>query len=618
MTVMTEQCFLPQEPWFWLAAELGSSCSWDTKLGLSCARRDLSELPTLEEGLLSSAEASGAPAPASPLDVQESRFSPCLPLLLSPGLAETFLQGSQLDFLPLRGVPDVSGASLEHPEPPQVHGSASLRGPALPSPSQPEGQADPGAAPRAGQPLGSQGDSGDSDSGTEQEAAAPRGRGDPAHPAPEEGLAKGLEQPWSTAGKDGHGSGHSCGHSSQDSDGPAAGSELSEGSKESPGQEESSSSSSSYTTALTKFSEKSERGVQQEKVKVLGSAAAALEKLEKGKKVPELGWSDNFSDGLRRGRAKTSGAQDVLCAAASEAGRGRLQEPGVQPRASQGLPAAPEDLQGALLEPQQPAGKLGTEGLLPAGTPSQPQDTAPCPGHSPEPAGSRDELTGSDCSIERGHKATEISPSFSLGGEGSFSLHLAHPNFQSTPGVLLKRAGKAEGPAGVLAIPSDLQGSPSCPSEEAPGKSPVPGSPGEQHPPQSAVEETCGRLESLRLESPCPGRVQSFPSLGLQEKGESPCPGRVQSFPSLGLQEKGESPCPGRMQSFPSVGLQEKGESPCPGRMQSLPSLVLLEQLESPCPGRVQSLSSLGLQEKGESPCPGRVQSHPSLGFLEK
>lgn len=39
--------------------------------------------------------------------IQESRFSPCLPLLLSPALAETFLQGSQMDFLPLRwdGVP---------------------------------------------------------------------------------------------------------------------------------------------------------------------------------------------------------------------------------------------------------------------------------------------------------------------------------------------------------------------------------------------------------------------------------------------------------------------------------------------------------------------------------
>ncbi|RLV63408.1 hypothetical protein DV515_00018302 [Chloebia gouldiae] len=73
MLMMMELSFLPQEPWFWLAAEQGSSCSWDTKLGLSCARRDLSELPTLEEGLLPSAEASGAAAPASPLVQLELR-----------------------------------------------------------------------------------------------------------------------------------------------------------------------------------------------------------------------------------------------------------------------------------------------------------------------------------------------------------------------------------------------------------------------------------------------------------------------------------------------------------------------------------------------------------------
>ncbi|XP_057880900.1 centrosome-associated protein ALMS1 isoform X2 [Melospiza georgiana] len=523
-----------QEPWFWLTAELGSSCSWDTKLGQSCARRDLSELPTLEEGLLPSAEASGAAVPASPLDVQESRFSPCLPLLLSPARGETFLQGSQMDFLPLRGVPDVSGASLERSEPAHVHGTASLRGPALPSPpqhSQPVAQEDPGAAPQPGQPLGSQGDNGDSGD-NEQEAPIPRGRGDPAQPAPEQGLGKGLGQPWGTAGRDGHCPGHPCGHSSQDSDGPAAASELSEGNKESPGQEESSSSSSgnsSYRSALTKFSEKSERGVQQAKVKVAGSGAGALEKLEKGRKAPQPGLSHNFSDGLRKGHAKNSAAEEVLCAAASGAGRGGLQEPGVLPRGSQGLRgsqelglgsmAAPEGLQGALLDhQQQPAGRLGTEGLLPAGTPSltQPQDAAPCPGHSPEPAGSRDELTASDCSIQRGHKGTEISPSFSLGAEGSFSLLLPHPNFQSTPGVFLKRAGKAEGPGEGLVMLSDLQASPWCPSEEAPGMSPVPGE--EQPPPQSAVAETCGRLESLKLESPCPGRMQSFPSLSFLEK----------------------------------------------------------------------------------------------------
>lgn len=371
------------------------------------------------------------------------------------------------------------------------------------------GQADPGAAALSGEPLGSRGDNGDR--GTLQEAAGPRGRGDPAPPAPEEGLGKGLEQPWSTAGEDGH----CCAHSSQDSDGPAAASELSEGNKESPGQEESSSSSgnSSYTTALTKFSEKSERGMQQEKVKAVGSGAGAREKLEKGKKVPELGLPSNFCDILRKGRATNSGARDVLCAAAAGTGRGALEECGEQLRGSQGAHLA--------LQQQQPAGRLGTEGLGPAVPPSQPQDAAPCPGHSPgqaEPTGSRDELTASDCSIERGHRATEISPSFSLGAEGSFSLHLAHPNFQSTPGLLLKKTGKAEGCGGVLEIPPDLQASPSCSKEEAPGESPAPGCPGEQQPPQSPVDKTCARLESLALESPCPGRMQSLPSLGFLEK----------------------------------------------------------------------------------------------------
>ncbi|RLV84418.1 hypothetical protein DV515_00016252 [Chloebia gouldiae] len=342
----------------------------------------------------------------------------------------------------------------------------------------------------------------------------------------------------------------------QDSDGPAAGSELSERNKDSPGQEESSSSSSSgnssYTTALTKFSEKSERGMQQEKVNAVGSGAGALEKLEKGKKVPELGLPSNFCDVLRKGRATNSGARDVLCAAAAEAGRGALEERGERLRGSQGLTAAPRELQGALLalQQQQPAGRLGTEGLVPAVPPSQPQDAAPCPGHSPgqaEPAGSRDELTASDCSIERGHRATEISPSFSLGAESSFSLHLAHPNFQSTPGLFLKKTGTAEGRDGVLEIPPDLQASPSRSNEEAPGESPAPGCPGEQQRSQSAVEETCAHLESLELESPCPGRVQSLPSLGFLEKVgarqeslelESPCPGRVQSLPSLGFLEK--------------------------------------------------------------------------------
>ncbi|XP_056346837.1 uncharacterized protein LOC130252859 [Oenanthe melanoleuca] len=204
-----------QEPWFQLPAEVQHSWhSWMLpQLGLGCASRDLSEL---EEGLLSSAEASGAAAPASPLDVQESRFSPCLPLLLSPAAAESFLQGSQLDFLPLRAIPDVSGASLDGCEPPQLPGAASLQGPALPSPSQ------------YGQPRG-----------------------------------PGEQHSWSTAGRDG----------------PCPGPELPEGDRESPGQGEPSSSSSggsSCQTALARVSGGSCRGGQQQLGEPGGAAGARL------------------------------------------------------------------------------------------------------------------------------------------------------------------------------------------------------------------------------------------------------------------------------------------------------------------------------------------------------
>lgn len=244
-------------------------------------------------------------------------------------------------------------------------------------------------------------------------------------------------------------------------------------------------------------------------MKVLGSEAGAQEKQEKGKKVPELGLSNNFSDGLRKGRSPNPGAPGVHSAVTSEPGRARLEGRGVEETGSEGpgLVAAPEELQGALLDQQQELQGTATA-------------TPPCPGDSPggaEPAGGRDELTGSDFSIERGHRVTEISPSFSLGAEGSFSIHLAHPNFQSTPGLLLRRTGKAEG-RGALVIPPDLQASPLPPNEETSGKSSAPGSLGKQHLPQSAGRESCDRVGSLKLECPQAGRMQALPSLSFLEK----------------------------------------------------------------------------------------------------
>ncbi|KFU85546.1 Alstrom syndrome protein 1, partial [Chaetura pelagica] len=115
------------ESWYQLAAEVDVSrlaAASGTKLGLTRDRSDLSEFPTLEEGILSSAEASRKQFPGDRahgllLATQGSQCSPCLPLLRystqGQRLSEqTLLQDSEMDFIPLRGVPDVSGAFEEH------------------------------------------------------------------------------------------------------------------------------------------------------------------------------------------------------------------------------------------------------------------------------------------------------------------------------------------------------------------------------------------------------------------------------------------------------------------------------------------------------------------------
>ncbi|KAI6069750.1 Alstrom syndrome protein 1 [Aix galericulata] len=65
------------------------------------------------------------------IHIQDSQFSPCLPLLTYSTQGqrfsdETLLQQSEMDFIPLRGVPDVSGASEEHSKPLHVEEAACL------------------------------------------------------------------------------------------------------------------------------------------------------------------------------------------------------------------------------------------------------------------------------------------------------------------------------------------------------------------------------------------------------------------------------------------------------------------------------------------------------------
>uniref|UniRef100_A0A8C3KGH3 ALMS motif domain-containing protein n=1 Tax=Calidris pygmaea TaxID=425635 RepID=A0A8C3KGH3_9CHAR len=329
---------------------------------------------------------------------------------------------------------------------------------------------------------------------------------------------------------------------SRNTDVPATGFELLEEDKGLLRHDEfSSSENSSCKTALTKNSEKREREMQKEKVKMSEGESEGrmkqLEKLEKEKKIHELDLCNNLSDNLRKDNCKNSDAQDAFSTKTSEIAE-LSKEHGVDLNGSESLKfvAVAEEIQGAFLEHQQkrlsPAMRSEKEELISTVTSTSdcaPKQVAVTEMEAPscsenasvevEHGVSKSELTSSDFSIERGHKITGISPSFNLVGDGSFSVHFAHPNYQSTPGILLKKNVKAE-ELGVLVIKSDMQASPSCLNEETSRKSststPVPGE--EQLSLQGAQKENNDCLESLQLKYSHTGRIQSLPSLSFMEK----------------------------------------------------------------------------------------------------
>ncbi|NXK08589.1 ALMS1 protein, partial [Herpetotheres cachinnans] len=566
------------ESWYQLPAEVDASlltAASETKLGLTCDRNDLTEFPTLEEGVLLSAEASGRRFPGDIahgllLDTQDSRYSPCLPLLMystqgQRSSDETLFQQSDMDFIHLRGVPDVSGVSEEHSKPSHVREAVSLTDTESPSgaPSDcftlsqhplPFSHVEPYGASCSvflsqptsfsGQLLVSKKANEDCKNCTDEEALIPQTSDNLAHSTAKVMLTKAnrlnqmeaslAKQTCSTSVKDEH--------LSPNNNVPAAGFELSDKEKGLLRHEFSSSENSSCKTALTKNLEKSEREMQKENVKMAESESEGctrqLEKLEKEKKVPELDMANNLSD-LRKDNCKNSDAQDVCSAKTSETGEGMLKEHGVDLNYSETLKfvAVTEELQGAFLDHQRkqlsPAVTSEKGEFIPTVTSTS--DYAPkqlvvtdmeappsCSEGAPvevEPGVSRSELTISDCSIERGHKVTGISPSFNLVGDGSFSVHFAHPSYQSTPGILLKKNVKAE-ELGVLVIKSDIQASASCLNEETSGNSstskPVPVE--KQHSLQCAQKENNEHFESLKLKYPHTGRIQSLPSLSFMEK----------------------------------------------------------------------------------------------------
>ncbi|XP_030419688.1 Alstrom syndrome protein 1 isoform X3 [Gopherus evgoodei] len=135
------------ESWYQLPAEMDVSHLATTsgmRLGLTGGGNDLTEFPTLEEGLLTPTEElgrrhTGDMTHTPLLEIQDSRFSPCLPLLMTYSaqgqkfLDDTLCQQTELDFAPLRGTPDVSDASEQHAEPLQISEAVQLADTEIPS-----------------------------------------------------------------------------------------------------------------------------------------------------------------------------------------------------------------------------------------------------------------------------------------------------------------------------------------------------------------------------------------------------------------------------------------------------------------------------------------------------
>ncbi|KAM6401357.1 centrosome-associated protein ALMS1 isoform 2-T2 [Pluvialis apricaria] len=476
---------------------------------------------------------------------------------------ETLLQQSETDFIPLRGVPDVSDASEEYAKPSHIREAVSLTDAESTSCAasdcftlsqhplsfrhvEPCDTSSSGCLSRqtssSGQLLVNKEANEDCKNDTNEKALILQTSDNLANSTSKVMLTKAnrLNQMEASLAK------QTCSKSVKDecfshnSNVPATVFELSEKDNGLLRHEEfSSSENSSCKTALTNISAKRERDMQKEKVKMSETESEGrmrqLQKVEK-EKVHELDLSNNLSDDLRKDDCKNSDAQ-VFSAKNSEIVE-VSKEHGVDLNGSESLKfvAVAEELQGAFLDQQKqlsPAVRCEKEEFIPTVTSTsdcEPKQLVVTDMEAPpsciedapvevEPGVSRSELTISDFSIERGHKVTGISPSFNLVGDSSFSVHFAHPNYQSTPGILLKKNVKPE-ELGVLVIKSDIQASPSCLNEETSGKSPISTtvSVEKQHSLQCAQTESNERFESLKLKYPHTGRIQSLPSLSFMEK----------------------------------------------------------------------------------------------------
>uniref|UniRef100_A0A8B9I9A1 ALMS motif domain-containing protein n=1 Tax=Anser brachyrhynchus TaxID=132585 RepID=A0A8B9I9A1_9AVES len=470
-----------------------------------------------------------------------------------------------MDFIPLRGVPDVSGASEEHSKPLHVEEAVCLADAEVPSdaPSDCFSLSQHPLPFRHGEPDAS------FSGGLSQQASCFSGHllvnkeanedckndanGKTLIPQTGDSLASSTsktmliqesrlnkmeaslaKQTCSTSAKDEH---FSC-----DNNVKAPGFELAEKEKGLLRHDEfSSSENSSCKITLTKNSEKCEREMQVEKVTMAEAESEGclrhLEKLEKDKNVSGLDFSNKLPDDLRKDSCKTSDGQDKFSAKTSEILR-ESEENGADLNdfGSVKFVAVTNEPQGAFLDHQQkqasPAVRLEKEELVPVVTGTSdctPKQLVGTDTEAPssrgenalveaEPGVRRGELTISDFSIERGHKLRDISPSFNfLIGDGSFFGHLARPSYQSTPGILVN---KTEAEPSARVIKSDIQASPLCLNEENSGNlsTSTPTSVEKEHSLQCAQKGNDKHFESLKLKYPHTGRIQSLPSLSFMEK----------------------------------------------------------------------------------------------------
>ncbi|XP_068535630.1 centrosome-associated protein ALMS1 isoform X7 [Anas acuta] len=557
------------ESWYHLPPEVDASrltAASETKLGLTCDRNDLTEFPTLEEGVLSAAETSRRQYPGDKsrgllLDIQDSQFSPCLPLLTYSTQGrrfsdETLLQQSEVDFIPLRGVPDVSCASEEHSKPLHVEEAECLAdaGGSSDAPGDCFTLSQHPLPFRHGEPCDAS-----FSGGLSQQASCFSGHllvdkeanedckndANGKTPIPQTGdnlassTSKTMLIQQSRLNKMEGSAKDEC--FSCDNNVIAPGFELEQKEKGLMRHDEfSSSENSSCKTALTKNSEKCEREMQMEQVTMAKTESEEcvrhLEKLEKDKNISGLDFSNKLSD-LRKDSCKTSDVQDAFSAKTSEIARESEEHgAGLNDFGSMKFVAVTNEPQGAFLDDQQkqtsPAVRFEKEELVPVVT--SPSDCTPkqlvmmdteAPSSrgenalvEAEPGVRRGELTISDFSIERGHKLRDISPSFNfLIGDGSFFGHLARPSYQSTPGIF---ANKTEAEPSARVIKSDIQASPLCLNEENSGNlsTSTPTSVEKEHSLQCAQKENHKCFESLKLKYPHTGRIQSLPSLSFMEK----------------------------------------------------------------------------------------------------